>query len=67
MTNKQRFHIEVQFNYDGEVFDGDPGDLDELAQLEEYGLAEVLQVHLDGFFNNVQNVYVNVSAVRDVK
>jgi hypothetical protein len=68
MADKQKYHIEVQFNYHGEVFDGDPTDLDELAKLEENGLAEALTEHLNDFFyHGVENVYVNVSAVRTVK
>lgn len=66
--DSQRYFVELQFNYSGRVFDGDPTDLDQLATLEEFGLAEALENHLNEFYpSDVDNVQVKVSAVRNAK
>lgn len=63
----QRYFAEVQFNYDAPIYDGDPTNLDELAALEEFNLADALQEHLDEFFDGIDSLHVKVSAVHKTK
>lgn len=63
--NTQRYFINVQFNYEGEVYDGDPTDLNELAALEQHSIQESLERYLDDWFNGgIDGFYVKVDAVR---
>lgn len=65
--DKQRYFVELQFNYSAPIYDGDPTNLDELAALEEFNLADALQEHLDEFFDDVDSLHVKVSAVHKIK
>lgn len=67
MGDKQRFFAELQFNYNGKVYDGDPTDLDQLAALENYGLDVALESFLKDFFDDIENLNVTISAVRPTR
>lgn len=67
MEHRQRYYLELNLNYEGKVYDGDPTDLDQLAKLEEYGLAEALEQFMSEFFESVENVTATVSAVRPTR
>lgn len=64
-SNTQRYFIDIQFNYEGEVYDGDPTDLKELAELEQHSIKESLQRHIDDWFSDgIDGFYLKVDAVR---
>lgn len=65
--NKQRYFIDIQFNYEGEVYDGDPTDLKELSALEQHSIQESLERYLDEYFSDgIDGFYVKVDAVRKI-
>lgn len=64
-SNTQRYFIDIQFNYEGEVYDGDPTDLKELSALEQHSIQESLERYLDEYFTDgIDGFYLKVDAVR---
>ena len=65
MDKTQRFFVEVEFNYVGKVYDGDPTDLEQLAALEQFSISPVLSGHLAELFpDGIENFHLKISSVR---
>lgn len=56
MTGDQKFTVDVQFTFEAPVFDGDPTDLFELADLEEKSVAETILQQFDD--SEIQSIKV---------
>lgn len=52
--------VTVDFDYDGEVFDGDPDDAFEIARLEQKMLETELEVAIGNVLDNARFIRVKV-------
>lgn len=43
-VKRQRYHVVVEFDYEAEVFEDDPNDVFELAQLEARAVEQIMRV-----------------------
>lgn len=62
MVGDQKFTVNVSFTFEAPVFEGDPTDLFELADLEERSIVTILDDMFEGF--DLDEIKVVTSAAR---
>lgn len=63
VPNSQKIKVSLTFEYEAPIYEGDPDDAYEIAQLEGQGLTEVLEDNIGGLYDDFHITSLDVSPV----